>query len=355
MRSIKFLGLIFLFLISLSCKKKNVPVYPLTSEKLGGGMLVLCEGLFQQNNSAVTWVNLSNGLVNNDIFKQRSGRELGDTGNDMQRYGGKIYIVVNVSSTIEVMDASTFTAIKQIQMVDGTTSKQPRSLVFHGSSVYVSCYDGYVDVIDTSSLTVVNRIQVGANPEGLAVANNKLYVANSGGLNFPDPDSTISVIDLTTQTELYKLTVGINPGAVETDQNGDVYVISRGDYGSVPSRMVRINSINDVVEQTFPFDASGISQMNDKFLISYYDYNTQNASIGLFDPFSESMLNSDYINLSNVTTMYGVQYEVSNNTIYIMDAMSFTNTGYVRAYDENGNYQTSYHVGLNPSKILYYE
>lgn len=355
MCSIKYFALLFILLISFSCKKKKVVEEPVVSENLSKGMIVLCEGLFQQNNSSVSWINLTDGSVNNTFFEQRSGRALGDTGNDMQKYGGKIYILVNVSSTIEVMDASTFKAIKQIQMLNGATSKQPRSLAFHGSKVYVSCYDGFVDVIDTVSLTVVNRIQVGANPEGLAVSNNKLYVANSGGLNFPNPDSTVSVIDLSTQTELYKLTVGMNPGSVKTDQNGDVYVISRGDYNLVPSRMVRINSTNDAVDQTFSFDASGISSMNDKFLIFYYDFNTQNARIGLFDPNSESMINSDFIDLSNVTTMYGVQYEMSNGTIYVMDAMNFTNSGYVRAFDENGNYQTSYHVGLNPSKILFYE
>jgi YVTN family beta-propeller protein len=68
----------------------------------------------------------------------------------------------------------------------------------------------------------VQRIAVGQNPEGLAVSNGKLYVANSGGLNFPDVDSTVSVIDLTTHTELLKITVGKNPGGVCVDSEGDV-------------------------------------------------------------------------------------------------------------------------------------
>jgi hypothetical protein len=35
--------------------------------------------------------------------------------------------------------------------------------------------------------------------------------------------------------------------------------------------------------------------------------------------------------------------------------MGYTNTGYIREYDVQGNYLQSYHVGLNPSKILFYE
>src|SRR5690554_7499977 len=57
-------------------------------------------------------------------------------------------------------------------------------------SVFVSSYDGYVSAIDTSSLTVTNRIKVGRNPEGICISNNSLFVANSGGLDYKDRKST---------------------------------------------------------------------------------------------------------------------------------------------------------------------
>ena len=38
-----------------------------------------------------------------------------------------------------------------------------------------------------------------------------------------------------------------------------------------------------------------------------------------------------------------------------MDAMNFTNTGYVREFDVSGTYVQSFHVGLNPNKILIYD
>ena len=349
MRLISFLIILVLF----SCKKDEPN--PVVEETLGSGMAVLCEGLFQQNNASVSWVNLAANTVVNSLFLTKTNRELGDTGNDMQRYGGKVYIVVNISSTIEVLDATTFTSLKQISMIEGGTSKQPRSITFYGSNAYVSCFDGFVDVIDTASLMITQRIPVGANPEGLTVVNSKLYVANSGGLNAPLMDSTVSVIDLTTNSEIQKIVVGLNPGGVISDQFGDVYVVTRGNYSTIPSRMVRIDSQTATAVEQFVFDVSGISRMNDKFLVNYYDYGSGQSTVALFNPSTETVENSNFMDLSNVTTLYGVQYNSNNNRVYLMDAMNFTNSGYVREYDASGNYLQSFHVGLNPSKVIFYE
>ena len=64
-------------------------------------------------------------------------------------------------------------------------------------------------------------------------------------------------------------------------------IIQRGNYSSIPSRMVRINAQTNLVEQTFSFDASGMALMNDYFLISFYNYSMQTSEIRLFNTLSE--------------------------------------------------------------------
>lgn len=355
MRSIN-LFIIAASLLLISCKKKKDDDTTVVSDNISNGMIVLCEGLFQQNNSTVSWVDFSTGQIANNMFEQKTDRSLGDTGNDLLEYGGKIYIAVNVSSTIEVMEAATFKSLKQINMEAGGVSKQPRFMIGVGSNVFISCYDGFVDVLDTASLTITQRIQVGSNPENLRVSNNKLYVANSGGLNYPVMDSTVSVIDLSTMTELYKITVGLNPGDVEVDNNGDVYVITRGDYGTVLSRMVKIDPVADMVVQQFSFDASEIAPYTSGYmLVSYADFSSGANQIGLFNTGTESMENATMLDLSNVQTAYEVKYIASKNRIYIMDAMDFTTTGYVHEFATSGNLIQSFHVGLNPTDLIVYE
>lgn len=343
-----------LLLLTVSCKKKKTPDTEAPAQ-LQHGLLVLNEGLFQHNNSSLSWINTTDGSVNTSFFEQKTNRGLGDTGNDLKQYGGKIYVVVNVSSTLEVLSASTGASLRQIPMFIGNNAKQPRSIAFSGSKAYISCYDGYVDVLDTISLTIETRIPVGQNPEGLAVSNGKLYVANSGGLNYPNVDSTVSVIELSNNQELTRITVGKNPGSVCVDAQGDVYVISRGNYSSIPSRMHRIDPQTDTKAQSFTFDASGISNFNSNLLVSYYDNTNGTSAVALFDAATETLLNAAFLPLGNITTLYGVQYSPITNKIYCCDANAYTTSGYIAVFSSEGNYETRYHVGLNPSKVLIYE
>ncbi len=51
-------------------------------------------------------------------------------------------------------------------------------------------------------MQIVDTCTVGYQPEEMVIAGNKLYVANSGGYRVPSYDRTVSVIDLTTFTEI---------------------------------------------------------------------------------------------------------------------------------------------------------
>lgn len=350
MRSIS--ALVLICLTFTSCKKND----PTISDNvhLKNGMMVICEGLYQQNNSSLSFVNFNTGESFNNFFLETSDRVLGDTGNDMKRYGGKIYAIMNGSSTVEVLSGVTGVSIKQIDMTSNGVAKQPRSVAFYQDKILVSCYDGFVDVIDTSSLEVEQRILVGNNPEGLAVSNDMLFVANSGGLNFPNVDSTVSVVNLSTFTEELKITVGKNPVGIEVDDDGDVYVITRGDFGSIPSRLNKINPISYAVTH-FTFDASSIARMNGDFLIGYSDFNTGDNQVGVFNTVSDVMTNPTLLDVSAVQTLYGITYHPGLDRIFISDAMDFVTTGYVFEFDGSGAQLDNYHVGLNPSKIVFYD
>ena len=347
----------FVFCISLlvSCKKKEPnPVVPLSH--LENGILVLCEGLFQQNNASLSWVNWSDGSVDTDFFNRQNARLLGDTGNDMQQYGGRIYVVVTNSNTLEVLSKYTGKSIKQLKMVNGLVGKQPRSITFSGSNAFVTCFDGYVDVIDTVTLTCTKRIPVGLNPDGIVLANGKLFVSNSGGLNAPSMDSTLSVIALSNLEEIAKINVGKNPGALVFDGDDGIFAVVRGDYATLPSRMVRIDANNLTVEQTFPINVTHITRMETPYLLlSNYDYSTNQSSVKLFNTITNLVENNSFIPTSMIQTLYGVYFDSTRNKVFCLDAMQFIHSGYLRQFAVDGTYEKSYKLGLNPSKLLLYE
>ena len=135
MRSINLL--IFISLAIVSCKKDD-PTIDGDNVPLHDGMMVLCEGLYQQNNSSLSFVNFNTDLSLDNFFLKTSGRQLGDTGNDMKRYGGKVYVIMNGSNTVEVISGVTGISIKQISMTSNGVGKQPRSLAFYQDKILVS-------------------------------------------------------------------------------------------------------------------------------------------------------------------------------------------------------------------------
>ena len=349
MHYIKWFAIIALF---VACKKEALPEDE-TPRSLKNGLLVLNEGLFQQNNSALTWIDLEDNSTTSSLFLNINNRPLGDTGNDLKRYGGKVYVVMNGSSKVEVMNAYTLESIKQVSLTYSQQGQQPRSIAFSGSKAYISSYDGFVNILDTTSLVITDRIAVGNNPEGLTTHGNYLYVANSGGLNFPNVDSTVYQINLNTKEVENSFHVGANPGQVESDSQGNIYVVKRGNYGNDPSELVYINTGSNTVTQ-LDVPATSLHKKGELLYISYLDYNTQQSSLALYDLSNQTLVNNSLIAAGSIQTLYGI-YAFENGDFMCFDAQGFTNSGYLKRFNSSGNLLNSISAGLNPNKLIHYE
>lgn len=338
----------------LSCKKEIPPVEE-DGNKLKNGFLVLNEGLFQLNNSNMSWVDLATGSVNYQIFEERTGRQLGDTGNDMLIYGGKLYVVTSVSSTLEILDAKTLKSIKQLSVVENNTAQQPQNITALNGEIYFSTFGGKVWCVDTATLEVKSKIQVGSNPDKITNDGQYIYVSNSGGLNYPDYDSTVSVIHPVTKTEIKKVTVAANPGEIVVGPDQNIYVITRGNYAEVPAALHRINKQTLEKDMTYAVKALYlINFSNTELVVAYYN-SSGNVEVAKFNVSQQQLKTPNFIDLNGITTFYGIQYSSAKNQFYVKDANSYTNSGTLRVYNSSGTFLTSYSVGLNPNKVIYYE
>lgn len=352
-----FRKLIIVFSAALalfSCKKEKPPVES-DGNELKNGFLVLNEGLFQLNNSGMSWVDLTTGSVNHHVFEERTGRQLGDTGNDMLIYGGKLYVVTSVSSTLEILDAKTLKSIKQLSVVENNTAQQPQNITALNGEIYFSTFGGKVWCVDTATLEVKSKIQVGSNPDKITNDGQYVYVSNSGGLNYPDYDSTVSVINPFTKTEVKKITVAANPGEIVVGPDQNLYVITRGNYSETPSALHRINKQTLEKDMTYPVKALYLINFNSTELVVAYYNSSDNIELAKFDVVQQQLKDNNFINVSGVTTFYGIQYSSAKKQFYVKDANSYTNSGTLRIYNGSGTFLTSFTVGLNPNKIIYYE
>jgi YVTN family beta-propeller protein len=352
----KILTIAILATALLACKKDSKNEIPVIVPD--AGLLVLNEGSSNQNNASISYYDFETKTVTQDMFFAQNERHLGDVANDILVYGGKIYITVGFSSTVEVTDLN-LKSIERISLTDGAKNREPHGLACHNGKVYIACFDGYVARLDTSSLSIENYVKVGDNPENICISNDFAYVTNSGGMNYlvdADHDSTVSVIDLNTFTETEKIIVGKNPFSIGTDENGNVIVGCRGDYGmTTPFSLVRINTndhsvhtFTDVMASDFSINKSTIYFYNTAYDadwnvigIDYTAYNTTNGN-------KANLLT----NSSLITMPYAININQENEDIYVSDAIDYTNAGRAFIFDKNGEKQFDFETGISPKKIV---
>lgn len=330
-----------------SCHKDKV-VQPATTVEPRTSIYVLNQGGFNDGNSSLTFYDHTSKALTPDIFSVANTSPLGDIGNDLGIYGSKMFIVVNNSNVVDVVNPKGAKLIKQIALY------QPRSVVFYKGHALVTSYSGTVAVIDTASLNITNTITVGSSPEQMAVVNDKLYVANSGGLDYPNFATTVSVVDLTTFSETKKISVIDDPVTVTADSFGNVYVMSLGavkENSNVAPGMTVINTATDVVKSqtslSLGYNVPVFSQGD------FIYYPTADNKIAVYNAKTQTAATASFITDGTVITApYAISGDPLTGEIFVTDALHFTSNGTLYAFDKNGKKEYTMTVGISPGKIV---
>ena len=339
-------SLLLLFSFVACSDDDNVPPFVPPTGEGDSIMYVLNSGDWKSNNSSLTMYNVVTGETVQNYFELKNGRALGNTANDIIVYGGKMYIAVAGESTIEVvgLDAA---SLKQINC-----GAQPRYLAACDGKVYATYYDGYVARIDTATLEVEAMVAVGRNPEQLAVYGNKLYVANSGGMDYNTAlgyDKTVSVIDLSTFTETKKIEVAVNPAVVVATDNG-VFVASYGNYADIPSTLQYIT----------PNDEAVVVQECSNLTEICYNSGTLYGFFSQYDEFWNPTVTYLSYDVSAKTVdapwikadFLPSPYKVCSAADYVcVTSSDYINDGDVYVYNTDGLLSFTIAAGLNPVKV----
>ena len=368
---------ILLLLILIACRKEE-PIVPSTSTDVttpdgsGGeirGFFLLNEGNMGSNKASLDYFDYATGVYTKNIYAERNPgvvKELGDVGNDLQIYGGKLYAVINCSHFVEVMDVRTARHITQISIPNC------RYIAFHKGYAYVSSYAGpvqidpnarlgYVAKIDTASMQIVATCTVGYQPEEMVITGNKLYVANSGGYRVPNYDRTVSVIDLDTFEEVKKIDVAINLHRLELDRYGQIWVSSRGDYYDVPSRTYVIDSRTDEVTDEFNLlPNSEMTVCGDSLYVysTEWSYPTQSnmISYAIVNVRTKKVITRNFITdgtEQRITIPYGVAVNPSTREIFVTDAKDYVTPGRLYCFNPDGTKKWEVETGDIPAHIAF--
>ena len=216
--------------VMTSCSDDNDGPETYLQEYSTGAYVVNSGNMYSKIESSLTAIDYASSTATQNVFKAANGRSLGNTANDGIVYGNKIYLAVDQSNTIEVIDKTTKKSIKQIKTTDllgNAEGAEPRHIIADGGKVYFTTYGGYVAAVDTTDFALQKKWQVGSYPEGLVIGNGNLYVANS---NYSAGGGNISCINLANDKVETKNIEGVNNPTSIYYAAGLLYVLDNQYY-----------------------------------------------------------------------------------------------------------------------------
>lgn len=357
---------------------------PEPSDKL----LLLNEGSWQTDNGRLTLID-NNRVVSNQWFRDVNGIKLGDTPHDIVEVrDGVIAITVSTSNIIQFIDYNG----KSLAAVEGVPFCY--DLASDGNYLYVSSYahecttvsgkktyeKGFVAKIDSRSFEVVDAVEVGYEPCGLACYNGYVFVANSGGyasMEEHEYESTISMIDATIMEVTRVIETGQKNLSGQLGQSGKYLCVgSPGDYYEIAGATIVLDCEKAVAGEP---DAECFVKLNHCSSTCTVDRKGKFLSIGssysfdlggyvfnflTIDPeqvmatrgtqgFSTSLPGNISGQISKKITMpYGIYCSPYTGYIYVSDARDYISNGKLYQWDAEGQLLHTYNTAINPSRAL---
>lgn len=363
-----------------SCMNSKPPVGVLPEPGELGRLYILNEGVMGMGNSSIDFYDFADGTYVTDAFPAANPDVtlgLGDTGNDLAVYGGKLWAVMNGSDLVEVMDASTMEHIKAIDV------PVCRDIAFSGRYAYVTSWAGNVSDdgdrtgmvyrIDINSLSIAGTVEVGYQPEDIAVLDGKIYVANSGGMT-DGYDNRLSIIDEESFSLERTVEIAANICDIAPDAYGRLWISSPGDYYSVHSGIYVYDTVSGAVLKSEPGANILPEWINDIRVSSMYstgshlwvlgnenewDYTAGAGKYCLYtiDCQALTMTRTELsrTGAESISNPYGIWVSPDKKTIAITDAASYTEPGYILFLDANLNFVSSFQTGFLPGHFAVLE
>lgn len=321
---------------------------------------ILNEGKYKGNDAGIAFYapnqdakDSKNNFIAN-IYYGQNQKKLGDTGQDIIEQDDHLYVSVSGSKVLVKLNEA---GVEQQRLSFTEADGQPRYLEAEDGKIYVSLYSGKVARVDAKTLTIEKYVETGANPEQMAIAGGKLYVANGGVAGV---GTTVSVVSLATFQKEKDITVLVNPNLMLAS-NDEIYLISWGNFDDIPCsfQRIKVDGTTELIgEATF------FAEHDDKIYLilsktnwnvnssatvnTYFTYDTKTHALN-----NQSFLKNMPAELASAG-VYAINVDDDNGDIYITTS-SYTSNGDVYRFRADGTLigEKFDCGGINPRKIIF--
>lgn len=341
----KIIIIILTLLSILACKKDEPKNEELPKDKTV--YYISNEGAYGYANASLSLYYPDDNKLVNKAFRNTNNRGIGDVLQSTYSYDGKLFMMVNASSKIEVAKTEN---IEEIGVINNISL--PRYMVAKNNKGYISSWGngGQIKIIDTQNLTIIDSVETGTGPEKLLISNDKLIVCNGGGFT---EDSSISIIDINTNQLIKNEVIGDIPmDIIEVDNK--VWILCKGKIiydaswnivGHSDSKLVLLNSDFEKEQEYILFN----EQHPSHFALSK-DKETIFIGGGYgFDGIYGFNLVSKTLNTNPISNKSFYGLNTADGLIYGFSSPDFSSSGKMIIMDESGNIKNEIVVGIGPN------
>ena len=150
----------------------------------------LCEGNFGSANSSLWSIN-SSGESNAPVYWDENSNPLGDVGQSLTIHNDKLYIIMNNSHTVEVME---LIGGIQYSTTINLPSASPRYMCAEGDIGYVTSWGlNAILILNLNTMETIDTIQVNGMPEHIINYQNHLYVSVPSKSDWSTNDQVLKI------------------------------------------------------------------------------------------------------------------------------------------------------------------
>ncbi len=295
------------------------------------------------------------GMTHN-VFSAANRQSLGEGPQDGVVYGSKLYVSMNGSQLVWVIDPSTRKVVKQIP------TAYPQGIKAAGGAVYVANNDGFVSKIDTASLTVVGKVAVGPNPVDMEVRGQYLYTSVSDGYNYNNGyvnGLKVAKVDLRSFAKVSDITVGLNPGKMTQDGNGNLFVVCNGNYSSVAPAIWRIDA-RDHAATYCPGNIAAAHGDQLFVLTTQTDWLAKTVTVtpAVWNTkHHEEQKDHAWLKASMPVDPVALAVQPSTGQIYATSrsrVSDYTAPGTLTVYERTGTFRNTFATGIEPYAVVFF-
>lgn len=346
------------FLLFIAACKKDKPA-PLTTPPTfaGNDVYIVCEGSLGNGNASLSLYDAAAKVSYEDVYKTANNNQsLGDVFQSMVRIGDKLFLCINNSDKVLVINHAD-------HKLAGTISvPKPRYILpINETKAYVSTlFSNKVYIINPSTYTVTGSFPMPyQNPEGMLLFNNNAYICT-----WDTACSKLYKVNTATDKIEQEIDLaGKAPQEVLPDANNKLWVLSGNVTKGKKAALTCVEPGDGHIIHSFVFPdkADVIRPVFNKakntlyFIEVNYSGGTDFNGVYRMDIGDNQLPAQPFLAAQQYQYFWALGIDPRTDNIYIGDPKGFVQKGSVSVYDAGGIKTTSFEVGIGPGHFYFNE